>query len=81
MELWKEILAQYLAREQAQIVFPNLKLDCAAVVEGECYQALQKIKAILEDERLEDKECFLKVEEIVLMLEKLGSNAGTRHDF
>lgn len=81
MELWMEILAQYLAKEQAQVVFPNLKLDCAAVVEGECYQALSKIKAILTDDNMEDKECFLKMEAIVSTLESLGSNAGNRHDF
>lgn len=81
MELWKEILAQYLATEQTQILFPNLKLDAAAVVEGECYRASKKIKAILEDDRLEDRECFLKIEEIVFALEALGSHAGNRHDF
>lgn len=81
MELWKEILAQYLARESAQIIFPNLKLDPAAIVEGECYQALRNIKAILEDDHLKDQECFLKIEEIVSTLETLGSDAGNRHNF
>lgn len=81
MELWKEILAQSFAGEQMQIVFPNLKRDLSAIVEGKCYQALQKIKEILEDDSLEDRECFLKIEEIVCVLESLGSNAGNRHDF
>jgi len=81
MELWKEILAQSLAKEQMQIVFPNLKSDPAAIVEGECYRALARIKRILEDDSLPDTECFLKIEEIISVIESLGSNAGNRHDF
>lgn len=81
MEFWKEILARYLAEKDAQITFPNLTLDSAAIVEGQCYQALKQIKHILEDDRLENRECFLKIEEIVSTLERLGSSAGNRHDF
>ena len=81
MDFGKEILAHYLSQEQTQIVFPNLKLDCTAIVEGKCYQALHQIKQILEDDRLEDRECFLRIEQIISMLEMLGSTAGNRHDF
>lgn len=69
-----------MSREQAQIVFPNLTVDAAAVVEGECYQTLLKIKAILEDEHLDDRDCFLKIEEIISTMEVLSSSAGYRHD-
>lgn len=81
MDFWIEILAQYLAREQVQFVFANPVPDPSAIVEGECYRALKKIKQILEDDTLEDTDCFLKIEEIVSVLEDLGSNAGNRHDF
>ena len=81
MELWTEILAQHLSAEQAQIVFPNLKLNPSAVVEGECYLALKKIKQILEDDSLEDPECFLKIDAIISVMECLGSDAGRRHDY
>ena len=53
----------------------------AKIVEGKCYQALKKIKEILEDHTLEDEECFKQIEGVVCVLEELGSNAGDRHDF
>ena len=79
--LYIEILSAILAKEKIEISFPNLDLDAAALVEGECYKALQKIKAVIEDDSLEDSECFLKIEEIICILEETGSNGGFRHDF
>ncbi len=49
-------------------------------MEQECYQALLKIKEIIEDESLNDAECFEKIEEIIRVLEFVGSNGGSRHD-
>ena len=34
-----------------------------------CYYALKRIKAILEDDSLDDKNCFWRIEEIVQVLE------------
>lgn len=81
MELWKEILAHCLVGEQMEITFPNLQLDASSIVEGQCYQALKQIKELLEDDRLEDRDCFLKIEHIISTLEILGSGAGSRYDF
>ncbi len=81
MELYKEILSQYLSQEQAQIIFPDLHLSAKEIVQLQCYQALQKIKDILHDDTLEDQECFMKIEEIICTFEELGSNGGNRHDF
>lgn len=81
MELYKEILAQILSQQNAQIIFPDLHLDATMIVELECYKALQKIKAVIEDDNLEDESCFRKVEEIVCIFEEMGSSGGGRHDF
>lgn len=81
MELYKEILAHALAYEELQINIPALQLNATQIVEMECYKALQKIKAIIEDDSLEDRECFMKIEEIVHAFEEIGSTGGTRHDF
>ena len=81
MELYKKILAKMLANEETHIIFPNLTIDAAEVVELECYNALQKIKAIIEDDSLCDEECFMKIEELVRLFEALGSDGGCRHDF
>lgn len=82
MELYQEILCHVLANEKIQISFPNLiNPDVTKIVELECYKALGKIKAILEDDALADSECFQQIEEIICTFEELGSGGGNRHDF
>ena len=81
MELHSEILAHYLSQEGAQIIFPDLHLSAKEIVEQQCYQALCKIKDIIQDETLDDAECFARIEGIICTLEELGSNGGNRHDF
>ena len=77
MELYHKILAEYYAE------YGNLdeKLDGTKIVCDRCYRALCKIKQILEDDSLDDPECFWRIEEIVNTLEVLGTDGGTRHDF
>lgn len=82
MELYQEILCHVLANEKVQVSFPELiHTDVTKIVELECYKALCKIKAILENDALTDSECFQQIEEIVCTFEELGSNGGSRHDF
>ena len=81
MELYKEILAHALSYGEVKITFQGQSPDIAQIVEGECYKALQKIKAIICDDSLEDSECFMKIEEIICLFEQLGIHCGTRHDF
>lgn len=49
--------------------------------EMRCYEALRKIKAVLEDESLTDAACFQKIEEMINIFEEIGSDGGSRHDF
>lgn len=79
MELYKELLLQILREENVQISFNNLNLD--RLLESACYRTLCRIKEIIEDDTLEDPECFMKIEEIVCALEEAGSGGGIRHDF
>ena len=82
MELYQEILRHILAGEKIQVSFPELTdSDVTKIVELECYRALRKIKTILEDDSLEDSECFYRIEEIVCVFVELGSDCGNRHDF
>ncbi|WP_297288737.1 hypothetical protein [uncultured Flavonifractor sp.] len=81
MELYQEILAHILQNMTMCISFPELKCDIGALIERECYQALQKIQAILKDDCLDAAKCFQKIEEIVCVFENLGSGCGIRHDF
>ena len=81
MNLSTEILAHYLAQQNAEILFPNLHIDAKEIVNLQCYKALQKIERILQDNRLDDEDCFMRIEEIIYALEDIGGNCGCRHDF
>ena len=81
MELFSEILINALEGGKIEVTFPDLPLPPEELVEMRCYAALRKIKAIVEDRELDDPECFHKIEEIVAVLEDLGSSGGARHDF
>lgn len=81
MHLYKEVLIRVLEKEEINTFFPNLNIDAREIVKLECYRALQKIKAIIEDDSLEDQDCFRRIEEIICVYENLGSDGGNRHDF
>ena len=72
MDMYKDILIKYIL---------NTMDDLDAFVEGLCYKTLMKIKVILEDDRLDDRDCFMKIEEIVCTFEELGIGIEYRHDF
>ena len=81
MELYADILKHLLMNEKIEVRFPDLKTDSAELVESVCYQILRKIKEIIEDDRLDDEICYLKIEQIICALEEIGSSGGYRHDF
>lgn len=58
MELYQQILAKILSKETIQITFPQLKINAAAIVELQCYKALQMIQEILKHDTLEDEACL-----------------------
>lgn len=77
MELYHEILADYYAEHG----YLDQMLDGTAVVRDMCYQAICQIKAVLEDDTMDDPECFARIERIVCVLEEMGLDADMRHDF
>ncbi|MBR5633058.1 MAG: hypothetical protein IKW68_03680 [Clostridia bacterium] len=81
MELYEQIICRYFDEHKLEIIRDEIMAECDKIVEMECYKALLQIKEILEDESLTDKECFMKIEWIVSIFEKIGSNCGSRHDF
>ena len=52
-----------------------------SVLHLQCYQALRKIQAIIQDDTLEDAVCFMRIEEIVCIMEEIGVSGGSCHDF
>lgn len=78
MELFEEILLHHLKKNQGAQGFPA---DPQALVHDTAYQALSAIRLILERDDLEDPGCFRRIEKIVRVFERIGSDCGTRHDF
>lgn len=81
MELFKEILAHALTTGEIRVSISCDTPDLSKLVESTSYKALQKIKAIIKDDSLEDSECFMKIEQIICILEDMGISCGNRHDF
>lgn len=79
MNLYGEILARALEGRAVQVTIDGA--DAQALVKDACYRALEEIRAILENDALEDPECFQKIEEIVRVYERMGVSPGPRHDF
>lgn len=77
MDLYAEIINKKIKSGEISITIPSL----SETVEQESYLMLKRIKAIIEDEKLTDVECFAQIEKIICLFEKVGSNCGTRHDF
>ena len=49
------------------------------IINNEYYQAVVSIRDILRDEKLSDKRCYRKIEEIIRVTETLGLDCGHRH--
>lgn len=81
MEIYAEILAHFLSKQKAQILFPNLQFNAAEIVAQQSYLTLCQIKSIIADGTIDDAECFQRIEEIVCALEEIGVDGGGRHDF
>ena len=80
MELWQEIFSEAI-RQSGTKDNQLSDFDLPKLLDSTCYIALKEIKSIIEDDTLEDEECFMRIEKIVCLLEKIGSNGGNRHDF
>jgi len=80
MELWQEILGALLASEAAEIRFPQIE-NVEKLFSDQCYLALCEIKMIIENRAYTDAECFMRIEEILRVFERMGSDSGGRHDF
>lgn len=79
MELWRELLISGLQNEDNKLNSIDDKI-LKDILLDKCYKVLLQIKETLEDERLLDEDCFIKIEEIMSVLEqnKIFCN---RHDF
>ncbi len=80
MEIYKEILTRALIRSgNMKITFEGVKIENPnQLVEGICCKTIERIQRVLDNDELEDFEC---IERIVQLLEGIGVECGSRHDF
>ena len=81
VDLYPEMLREVLYKETVQVTFPNLTVNQTELPDSIAYRALRKIRDIVRDDSLRDKECFQQIEAIVCVPESIGSDGGFRHDF
>jgi hypothetical protein len=81
MDLYKDILINLLKESTVEVRFKNFRFHSDEVVESECYKALRAIRAILNNDKLDDYECFRRIEMVVCLFEEIGSGGGSRHDW
>ena len=51
------------------------------IIDSAYAKVIEQIKTAVQDDRLSDMECFMKVEDIICALERAGISGGFRHDF
>ena len=66
-------LIKLLEKETIRITFENFDINRTEMIELESLKALQKIKAIIENDSFEDSECFKQIEESVCAIAILRS--------
>ena len=71
LELFDSLCAKgILEKEDIKVIFPNLNgINIKDICEMQCYKTLAEIKSVIEDDTLEDRECFWKIEKIISIFE------------
>lgn len=81
MELYAEMLTKILAGTSMEIRFPDLDKELPELLRSAEHIALYRIKEIVEDDSIDDEECFERIELIMETLEEAGILCVNRHDF
>ena len=79
MELWRELLISGLQNESKKFNFVNDNV-LKDIIEKTCYKILLQIKQFINNKNFSDKDCFIKIEEILHILET-NNILCDRHDF
>ena len=79
MELWRELLISGLQDTNNKIENVSDKA-LGEILESKCYQVLLEIKRTIDDEKLQDADCYIRIEEIIRVLEE-NCVFCDRHDF
>lgn len=83
MDFYESMLSDFSEKLQAAVTPSDGEKQSllAELMKDAACRALEDIRKVLDDDRLDDRTCFWKIEEIVKIYEEIGSNGGSRHDF
>lgn len=83
MDFYESMLDSFSEKLQAAVTPSDEEKQSllGELMDSAACQALEKIRRVLDDDRLDDQTCFWKIEEIVKIYESIGSDGGSRHDF
>lgn len=81
MELYEEIISELFAEYLLPYIQSFKMLPIKEMVEDRCYRALQDIRDIIRDDRIDDAQCIEKIDDILAILEQNGINTSPRHDY
>ena len=83
MDFYESLLYKFSEKLRAAVTPSDEEKQSllAELMDSAACRTLEEIREVLDDERLDDQNCFQRIEEIVRLYEKLGSNGGSRHDF
>ena len=77
MEIHEAVILADISQKITEYLAGNTR-NYHAILKNRCYQALDEIKVILQDEKSNDFDC---VEDILGVFERLGVPIDERHDF
>ncbi len=82
-EFCAHMLAKALVQADAEIHIQGAPAASylQIMLRAESFMALREIRKILDDDSLNDRDCFDRIDQIVSVFEELGPGAGSRHDF
>lgn len=74
MEPYEKILFELLKNNKITVIFTDFKQNFQNIFQTKCCMAVNKIKTVINDDSLDDTERFMKIEEIVCLLDDFGSD-------
>lgn len=78
MYLYQEVLIKALEKGKITVEFGK-DINVREIINIQCYKILDQIREVIKDEKISDKDCFEKIEEIIRIFEKEELDCGLKH--
>lgn len=78
MDLLQEIIEKIKKDDAENLILPNSQISIKPILAFRCYVALKSIKAVLDNDSLNEDDCWLNIKHIVDIFEELGSDCKNK---